>query len=152
MIKNSSTTTQSRAALARVSEATLAEQRTAAGLALRTIFLNLFRHNSERLNSARFESRWRFTITLCWRDGEPVPCPSAAAHVKNGRAGHQVELEFSVSIADHSLVMRMRVDDAVLVESFPSFLLARGYPTELRVLLELHFGLSHPRDQAHLVG
>jgi hypothetical protein len=151
VIKNS-TATQSRSALGRVSEATLAEQRAAAGLALRTIFLNLFRHNSERLNSARYESRWRFTITMCWRDGEPIPCPSAAAHVKQGRAGHQVEIEFSVSVADHSLVTRMRVDDAVLVESFPAVRLTRGYPKDLRVLLERHFDLAYPRGEDQLIG
>jgi len=151
VIKNS-TATQSRSALGRVSEATLAGQRATAGLALRTIFLNLFRHNSERLNSARYESRWRFTVTLCWRDGEPTPCPAAATHVKGDRAGHQVEIEFSVAVTDLALVMRMRVDDAVLVESFPSVRLARGYPKELRALMERHFGLAYPKVEDQLVG
>jgi hypothetical protein len=151
VIKNT-TASQSRSALGRISEATLAEQRAAAGFALRTIFANLFRHNSERLNSARFESRWRLIFTICWRDGEQVPCPAASAHAKPGRPGHQVEIEFNVAVAELALVMRMRVDDAVLVENFPAVRLTKGYPKELRALLERHFGLAYPKVEDQLIG
>src|SRR5262245_64279599 len=80
------------------------ENREAAGLALRTIFLNVFRHNSTRLNSARYEAGWRFTISMCWREGEPVPCPAAVGHMDKNRTGHQVDVEFSVSVTDLALL------------------------------------------------
>jgi hypothetical protein len=152
VIKTNTSTAQSRSALAKATESALTEQRAAAGVALRTIFLNLFRHNSARLNSARYESRWRFTITICWRDDEPVPCPAVAAHVKNGRAGHQAEIEFSVAAAELSLVTRMRVDDAALVENFPAVKLVRGYAKELRTLLDEKFGLTYPKVEDAAIG
>lgn len=151
-IKNTPTVAQTRSALAKTAESALVEQRAAAGLALRTIFLNLFRHNSGRLNSARFESRWRFTVTVCWRDGEPVPCRAVEGHVKPGRAGHQAEIEFSVSVVESSLVTRMRVDDSALVENFPAVRLARGYAKELRALLEAKFGLAYPKVEDAVLG
>src|SRR5713101_7599669 len=84
------------------------EYRAAGGLALRTIFLNLFRHNSTRLNSAKYESGWRFTISICWREGNPVPCPAAVGHEDKSRSGHQVDIEFSVSATDMALLIRIR--------------------------------------------
>jgi hypothetical protein len=151
-VAKTSTTDRSRSAIPRPDESALADQRAAAGLALRTIFLNVFRHNSARLNSARYESRWRFAIIICWREGEPVPCPAAVGRERVGRAGHQVELEFSVSTLDPALVMKMRVDDATLVEDFPPVRLVRGYPKELRALLDEQFGLSYPKVEDEPLG
>lgn len=136
----------------KTNQSTLPDQRVAAGRILRTIFHNLFRYNSARLNSARYESGWRFTITICWREGEPTPCPIAVGHENASRAGHQVDIEFSVSIADSTLLTQVRVDDARLKDSFPSILLGRGHPKELRVLLEKQFGLSYPKVEEEPAG
>jgi hypothetical protein len=143
---------QSHSALAKAAESALQGQRAVAERTLRTVFLNLFRHNSTKVNSAKFESRWRFTINVCWRDGEPVPCPAAIGHQQSGRAGHNAEIEFSVSVVESELVTRMRVDDAVLVEDFPSVRLVRGYPKELGVLLQKRFGLAYPTVEDQPVG
>ena len=132
---------QARSAIAKSAESALPKQRAAAAQALRTIFLNLFRHNSSRLNSAKYESGWRFTITICWREGEPVPCPVAVGHVFENRAGHQMEIEFNVSIAENNLMTQVRVDDVRLQNIFPSVSLGRSYAKELR-RLDQHFGLS----------
>jgi hypothetical protein len=121
------------------------EDRAAAGLALRTIFLNLFRYNSTRLNSAKYESGWRFTVSMCWRDGDPVPCPAAVGHENKGRIGHQADVEFSVSVADLALSTRIRVDDAGLVTDFPNVWLGHSYVKELREVLGRHFGLAYPK-------
>jgi hypothetical protein len=122
------------------------EHRAATGLALRTIFLNLFRHNSTHLNSAKYESGWRFSVSLCWREGDPIPCPAAVGHEDKNRSGHQVDVEFSVvSFPDLALSTRIRVDDAGLVNDFPSVRLGRGYAKELREVLGRHFGLSYPK-------
>ncbi len=121
------------------------EDRAAAGLALRTIFLNLFLYNSTRLNSARYESGWRFTISICWREGDPVPCPAAVGHEDTNRSGHQVDIEFSVSVTAPALTIRVRVDDAPPVDAFPSVRLVRGYARELRETLERHLGLTYPK-------
>jgi hypothetical protein len=130
----------------------LLERRAAAGLALRTIFLNLFRHNSTRLNSARYESGLRFTVTVCWREGEEAPCPAAVGHEDGSRAGHQADVEFSVSVTDLALLTRMRVDDAGLVTAFPTIRLGRGYGKELREVLGRHFGLVYPKVEDEPTG
>jgi hypothetical protein len=121
------------------------EHRAAAGLALRTVFLNLFRHNSTRLNSAKYESGWRFTVTVCWRDGDPVPCPAAVGHVDKNRTGHHADVEFRVSVTDLALSTRIRVDDAGLVRDGPSVRLGGNYAAELREVLGRQFGLSYPK-------
>ena len=121
------------------------ENREAAGLALRTIFLNVFRHNSTRLNSARYEAGWRFTVSMLWREDEVVPCPAAVGKENKGRTSHQVDLEFSISVADLALSIRIRVDDAGLVTDFPSVWLGQNYMTELRDVLGRHFGLAYPK-------
>jgi hypothetical protein len=136
---------QPRSAIATAGAPALQEQRTAAGLALRTIFLNLFRHNSTRLNSARYESGWRFTITICWREGDSVPCPAAVGHEDRSRANHQADIEFSVSVTDLALLARMRVDDAGLMTDFPTIRLGRGYARELQEVVGRHFGLLYPK-------
>jgi hypothetical protein len=136
---------QSRSALSKTAESMLPDQRAAAARALRTIFLNLFRHNSARLNSARYESGWRFTITICWREGEPTPCPAAVGQENKGRAGHQVDIEFVVSIVDITLMTKVRVDDAHTLDGFPSIPLNKGYAKELRALLDQQFGLTYPK-------
>jgi hypothetical protein len=151
-VAKNKTVTQARSANAKAAESALPGQRAAAGLALRTIFLNLFRHNSARLNSAKYESGWRFTITICWREGEPIPCPAAIGHVIEGRGGHQVEIEFSVSVIDATLVTRTRVDDAALRDNLPSVPLRRGYAKELRALFEKHFRLSYPKAEEEPLG
>ena len=151
MVK-STTAAQSRAEIVKAAESALQLHRKEAGHALRTIFLNLFRHNSARLSSAKYESRWRFVIIICWRDGESLPCPAAAGRERIGRNGHQAEIEFSISVVEPSLVVRMRVDDSVLNESFPNVLLVRGYAKELRVFLEAQFGLTYPKFQDVPIG
>jgi hypothetical protein len=112
-------------------EAPLPAQKEVAARALRTIFLNLFRHNSARLNSARYESGWWFTINICWQEGEPIPCPVAVGLENKGRAGHQLDIEFIVSIVDALLSAKNRVDDAPALERFPSIRLGTGYVKEL---------------------
>jgi hypothetical protein len=139
------TTQQSRSALLKAAEATLPAQKEVASRALRTIFLNLFRHNSARLNSARYESGWRFTINICWRDGEPIPCPVAVGLENKGRAGHQVDIEFVVSILDATLSTKIRVDDVQALDLFPNIQLGAGYVKELRALLDQHLGLRYPK-------
>jgi hypothetical protein len=146
------TATRSRSALPRADESALQDQKALAGRTLRTIFYNVFRHNSLCLNSAKYEARWRFTINICWREGEPVPCPAAVSREKDGRGGHQAEIEFSISAIEPTLTMRMRVDDASLVESFPSIPIRRGYAKELRVLLKEQFGLDYPKVEEEPVG
>jgi hypothetical protein len=138
-------TPQSRSAHAIAAQSLLPAQKEVAALALRTIFLNLFRHNSARLNSARYESGWRFTLNICWRDGEPIPCPVAVGREITGRAGHQVDIEFVVSIVDATLSTKIRVDDAHTLDAFPSIKLGTGYVKELRALLEQHLGLVYPK-------
>ena len=136
---------QSRSAITTAGAPALQEQRAAAGLALRTIFLNLFRYNSTRLNSAKYESGWRFTITVCWRESDAVPCPAAVGNEDKSRANHQADIEFSVSVTDLTLLTRMRVDDAGLVTDFPTVRLGRGYTKELREVVGRHFGLLYPK-------
>ena len=121
------------------------ELRAAGGLALRTIFLNLFRHNSTRLNSAKYDSGWRFTITICWREGNPVPCPAAVGHEDTSRSGHQVDIEFGLSATDMALLIRIRVDDGTLLDNFARVGLGRGYAGELGKMLRQQFGLSYPK-------
>ena len=144
MAKRTSTQ-QSRSELLKAAQAIMPAQKEAASRALRTIFLNLFKHNSARLNSARYESGWRFTLNICWRDGEPVPCPVAVGREIAGRAGHQVDIEFVVSIVDATLSTKIRVDDAHTLDPFPSIKLGTGYVKELRALLEQHFNLAYPK-------
>jgi hypothetical protein len=151
-VAKNKTVSQARSANVKAAESALPGQRAAAGLALRTIFLNLFRHNSTRLNSAKYESGWRFTITICWREGEPIPCPAAVGHAIENRTGHQIDVEFSVSIVDATLIIRARVDDSSLRENFPGLSLGRGYAKELRPLLEKHFGLTYPRSEDEPIG
>ena len=112
----------------------------------------LFRHNSARLNSAKYESGWRFTVSICWRDGEPVPCPAAVGHENKSRTGHQVDVEFSVSVTDLALSTRVRVDDAGLLNDFPSIWLGHAYVKELREVLGRHFGLSYPKVEDEPAG
>lgn len=149
MTKRTSTQ-QSRSALSKAAEAMMPAQKEVAARALRTIFLNLFRHNSARLNSARYESGWRFTINICWREGEPIPCPVAVGLENKGRAGHQVDIEFAVSIVDTILSTKIRVDDAQVLDRFPSIQLGTGYIKELRPLLEQHLGLKYPKVEEQL--
>ena len=62
-----------------------------------------------------------------------------------GRAGHQVDIEFVVSIVDATLSTKIRVDDAHTLDPFPSIKLGTGYVKELRALLEQHFNLAYPK-------
>jgi hypothetical protein len=128
------------------------ENRAAASLALRTIFLNIFRHNSTRLNSARYEAGWRFTISMHWREGEPVLCPAAVGHMDKNRTSHHVDVEFSVSVTDLALLTRIRVDDAGLVIDFPSVWLGGNYARELHDVLGRQFGLTYPKVEGELKG
>jgi len=142
---DNTTTPASRSTTANEYESNVKDQRTAARNALRIIFLNVYSHNSICLNSAKYDCGWRFTITICWRDGEPIPCPAAVGHVIEGRAGHQVEIEFSVLTAENAVKFRVRVDDARLLDNFPSVSLSHDHAMELQRLLREHLGLAYPR-------
>jgi hypothetical protein len=131
---------------------TTPEHREIADLARRRIFLNLFRHNSARLNSAKHESGWRFTISICWRDGDPVPCPAAVGHEDKGRTGHHLEAEFRVSVPDLALSIRIRVDDGGSLGDLPRIGIGGDYAGELRAALGRHFGLSYPKVEDEPAG
>ena len=136
----------------RTNEPSIQELRATARTVLRTIFLNVFRHNSACLNSAKYECGWRFTITICWREGEPVPCPAAVERENKSRAAHQVDIEFSVVAAENALRTKIRVDDAGLQDNFPSISLGQNYANELRVHLSQRFGLAYPKIEDEPVG
>ncbi len=126
------------------------EQKGIADAMRRRIFLNLFRHNSTRINSARYESGWRFTISICWREGDPVPCPAAVGHEDTNRTGHHVDVDFHVAIADLAISIGIRVDDGVLLNDFAKIGGAGRYVPELREVLERRFGLSYPKVEDDL--
>lgn len=134
-----------RSAIATPGSAGTTEHRAAGGQALRTIFLNLFRHNSAKFNSAKYESGWRISISLCWREGTPAPCPATRGLEDPNRTGHQVDIEFSISAVDMALLTRMRVDDGLLVDKFARVSLGKGYAAELSKALKQHFGFSYPK-------
>jgi hypothetical protein len=120
--------------------------------ALRIVFLNILLHNSARLNSAKYECGWRFTLTICWRQGEVVPCPAAVGHEASGRAGHQVDIECNVLVPENALRIRLRVDDSRQLENFPTVGLGEGRARELQSVLAEHLGLAYPSVEKRPVG
>jgi hypothetical protein len=136
----------------RQNEPSLQDLRAAAKDALRIIYLNIFLHNSTRFNSARYECGWRFNFTICWRDGDPVPCPAAVGYEIAGRAGHQLEIECNVSVVENALHIRLRVDDARLLDNFPPVSLGEGRARELQSVLAQQFGLAYPSVEGRSIG
>jgi hypothetical protein len=128
------------------------EHSAVADRARRRIFLNLFRHNSARINSARYESGWRFIVSVFWRDGDPVPCPAAVGHEDKARTGHHLEAEFRVSVPDLVLSIRIRVDDGGSLGELPKIGIGGNYAAELRAALGRYFGLSYPKVEDEPAG
>ena len=137
MAKRTSTQ-QSRSELLKAAQAIMLGQKEAASLVPRTIFLNLFKHNSAVSTQRDMNRDGGSRSTSVGGTGEPFLVQWRSGE-RSRAAGHQVDIEFVVSIVDATLSTKIRVDDAHTLDPFPSIKLGTGYVKELRALLEQHF-------------